>query len=209
MKAWEAIYQSPNEKLPWLGAELPVKALNQLLRTLPPGARLLDFGCGNGRLASFLARRGAYVVGCDCSPTAIKQAYPLGNRGSYFLASHVQDCAEFGPFSAMVSWGVLHHYPPTTWSTFLRESSSLLALSPKLMLIGLFDESDPHFCGHLSRVSPTTRSLTYCATPRRLFSALAGTNFVVSLNATLRLKDAGRRSPRVWKYLILTSNSST
>jgi glycosyltransferase involved in cell wall biosynthesis len=38
------------------------------LGTVPPGARVLDLGCGDGRLAQVLHERGCYVAGVDAYP---------------------------------------------------------------------------------------------------------------------------------------------
>jgi len=42
--------------------------------TLPPGARILDLGCGAGRHAIEFARRGYDVLGIDVSPTMLAEA---------------------------------------------------------------------------------------------------------------------------------------
>lgn len=44
------------------------------LATLPPGARVLDVGCGNGYISRFLAERGFRVTGIDASAEAIAEA---------------------------------------------------------------------------------------------------------------------------------------
>lgn len=41
---------------------------------VPPGSRILDAGCGPGRLAGALARRGHDVVGVDVDPVLIEAA---------------------------------------------------------------------------------------------------------------------------------------
>jgi SAM-dependent methyltransferase len=41
---------------------------------VPPGARVLDIGCGVGRWSRLLAARGATVTGVDISPTMIAEA---------------------------------------------------------------------------------------------------------------------------------------
>lgn len=46
----------------------------QLVDTLvQPGMRVLDLGCGSGRVTNCLLRRGACVVGCDLSRTALQE----------------------------------------------------------------------------------------------------------------------------------------
>jgi ubiquinone/menaquinone biosynthesis C-methylase UbiE len=43
-------------------------------RFLPPGSAVLDLGCGNGRVALALARRGYAVEGLDISPEMVAEA---------------------------------------------------------------------------------------------------------------------------------------
>jgi ubiquinone/menaquinone biosynthesis C-methylase UbiE len=54
-----------------------------------PGERLLDFGCGVGRLARPLARRGCRVVACDVSPQMLTHcaAYCAGLDGIEYVLS--------------------------------------------------------------------------------------------------------------------------
>ncbi|MBI2913567.1 MAG: class I SAM-dependent methyltransferase [Chloroflexi bacterium] len=54
-----------------LQAEL---ALIDLALALPPGARLLDLGCGYGRVAIPLAQRGYAVTGLDASGNSLREA---------------------------------------------------------------------------------------------------------------------------------------
>ncbi|MEU4480603.1 class I SAM-dependent methyltransferase [Micromonospora sp. NPDC023966] len=90
------------------GADLAGEA--RLLDALvPPGARLLDAGCGTGRVAAALAARGHTVVGVDADPALIDAAradYP----GPRFLVADLSelDLAAQGepePFDAAVVAG--------------------------------------------------------------------------------------------------------
>jgi ubiquinone/menaquinone biosynthesis C-methylase UbiE len=47
-----------------------MKLIDDLLR---PGMRVLDLGCGSGRISTHLVRRGASVVGCDLSGPALRE----------------------------------------------------------------------------------------------------------------------------------------
>jgi SAM-dependent methyltransferase len=77
------------------------------------GRRVLDFACGAGVTAAFLAARGAVVTGIDISPTSIEQARRLAERAGLsidFLAGELTPTT-FAPgsFDAVVGHYALHH----------------------------------------------------------------------------------------------------
>ena len=66
--------------------------------------RVLDAGCGSGRVARELQRRGRDVIGIDISPLAIEAARRLGVRDARVLA--LADAgAELGSFDSIVLYG--------------------------------------------------------------------------------------------------------
>ena len=84
-----------------------------LLQVLAPqaGERILDVGCGTGRLTAEIASAGAEVVGIDYSPTMISQA-----RSNYpILVFETQDACHMpycGEFDAVFSNAALHWIQP-------------------------------------------------------------------------------------------------
>ncbi|MGW4295763.1 class I SAM-dependent methyltransferase [Micromonospora chersina] len=90
------------------GADLAGEA--RLLDTLvPPGSRILDAGCGTGRVAAALAERGHTVVGVDADPVLIDAAR-ADHPGPRFLVADLAelDLATQGepePFDAAVVAG--------------------------------------------------------------------------------------------------------
>lgn len=88
-----------------------------LLSWLPDdmrGARLLDAGCGTGALAIEAAKRGAYVVAVDLSPTLVglaRQRKPADLRPGAveFLAGDML-AASHGRFDYVVAMDSLIHY---------------------------------------------------------------------------------------------------
>ncbi|MFC0032401.1 class I SAM-dependent methyltransferase [Micromonospora chaiyaphumensis] len=90
------------------GADLAGEA--RLLDALvPPGARILDAGCGTGRVAAALAARGHAVVGVDADPVLIDAAR-ADHPGPRFLVADLAelDLAAQGepePFDAAVVAG--------------------------------------------------------------------------------------------------------
>ncbi|PGH45261.1 Methyltransferase domain-containing protein [Micromonospora sediminicola] len=76
---------------------------------VPPGSRILDAGCGTGRVAAALAARGHNLVGVDADPTLVEAAradYP----GPRFLVADLAELdlpgqGEPEPFDAAVVAG--------------------------------------------------------------------------------------------------------
>jgi SAM-dependent methyltransferase len=112
-----------------------------------PGMRVLDLGCGTGRLVPYLA--GASYVGVDSNPSYIEAAASKwGSESARFL---VADLARFPdieiePVDAVVLLGVLHHLPDEVASATLHNAGELLAPSGRVVTM------DPCF-------EPTQRSI--------------------------------------------------
>lgn len=72
------------------------------------GLRLLDVGCGTGRMSRFFAERGARVTGFDFSANAIELArrQTKTDNPSYRVGS-VFDLEDNGCYDIALSWGVL------------------------------------------------------------------------------------------------------
>ena len=84
------------------GTEQEVDALVELLG-LSPGQRVLDVGCGPGRHAHALARRGLEVVGVDISETFITLAASAAVPGARFERLDARRLPFDGEFDAVIS----------------------------------------------------------------------------------------------------------
>lgn len=97
------------------------------LSELPPGAAVLDAGCGGGDFSIGLAEAGFTVFGSDLSETGIAHARSLG-VGEFRVASVYEPLAEpFGrtTFDAIVAVEVIEHlYSP---QGFARQAYAALA----------------------------------------------------------------------------------
>ncbi|QLQ35457.1 class I SAM-dependent methyltransferase [Micromonospora robiginosa] len=76
---------------------------------VPPGARILDAGCGTGRVAAALAARGHAVVGVDADPSLVEAAR-ADHPGPRFLVADLAELdlpahGEPAPFDAAVVAG--------------------------------------------------------------------------------------------------------
>ncbi len=86
-----------------------IEKIERLLELLPPAAnRFLDAGCGDGRLAAALVRRGKLVVGLDANAAAVAAARERG------LAAELADLEDVWPvadaeFDCVILADVLEH----------------------------------------------------------------------------------------------------
>jgi SAM-dependent methyltransferase len=81
---------------------------------LPPGALVLECGCGTGQLTNFLSIANRSVLGTDICLNSLRlgQAFKQRNHldGAHFLQMNLfRPCLEPGRFDLVISNGVLHH----------------------------------------------------------------------------------------------------
>ncbi|HEV7396364.1 MAG TPA: methyltransferase domain-containing protein, partial [Pyrinomonadaceae bacterium] len=92
-----------------------------MVLALPPGARILDVGCGSGWLCEYFARFGYNVTGIDISPALIEMArerlgkIPFGadheRALSYRFLTHDIEAAPLADtFDAVICYDSLHHF---------------------------------------------------------------------------------------------------
>ncbi len=90
----------------------PGSYLNALVRDLGSfrGLRILDAGCGEGKNAVFLARRGAIVDAVDVSTIAIENGMRTwGRQGNVrWMVADVRDMALECDYDVVVAYGLLH-----------------------------------------------------------------------------------------------------
>jgi 2-polyprenyl-3-methyl-5-hydroxy-6-metoxy-1,4-benzoquinol methylase/glycosyltransferase involved in cell wall biosynthesis len=88
---------------------------------LPPGARILDVGCGSGWLSEYFARLGYDVTGIDISADLIRMArervagvaYDVDHETALscrFLVQDVESVALAEKFAAVICYDSLHHF---------------------------------------------------------------------------------------------------
>ncbi len=92
----------------------PFPELIRAFDGLPPGSRILDLGCGQGRDALAAARRGHRVVGVDLSPTGVEQMVARAESEALAVTGVVADIVAYTPaaeFDVVVLDRVLHMLP--------------------------------------------------------------------------------------------------
>ena len=89
-----------------------IPELESLIARLPPGASVLDVGCGNGTpLTRMLLDAGCNVLGIDSSPRMLER-FETNCPGTLYICAPIQSAdLEDRLFDAAVAWGVIFHLP--------------------------------------------------------------------------------------------------
>jgi SAM-dependent methyltransferase len=122
------------------GTKLPY--LRELTRHVPPGARLLDYGCGIGSDGLLLLEAGYQVEFADFdNPSVAFLRWRLGQRG---LDAPVHDLDKHVPdgFDAAYAFDVIEHVPDAFG--FLGEMEKRSALVEVNLLAPVPDDQDLH-----------------------------------------------------------------
>lgn len=95
--------------------EAPNRSFYEEFLAQRASGEVLEYGCGPGSLAFFLAERGAHVTGIDISPVAIEQARAKAEKlgvadRTRFEVMNAEDLQfEPGSFDLVCGTGILHH----------------------------------------------------------------------------------------------------
>ncbi|MFG1922730.1 class I SAM-dependent methyltransferase [Cryptosporangium sp. NPDC048952] len=94
---------------------------------VPRNARVLDAGCGTGRVSGFLADAGHHVVGVDLDPLLIAEAR-ANHPGAEWIVGDLSELALPGAFHVVVCAGnVMTFVAPSTRVEILRRFRTHLA----------------------------------------------------------------------------------
>lgn len=115
----ENIYRDWNpDEIPWNMETPPDLLVSLLVEGKISPCKTVDFGCGTGNYAIFLASKGFNVTGIDISPSAIeiakKTAYQKGITCDFIVADVLSEMqAVQYTFDFAYDWELLHHiFPP-------------------------------------------------------------------------------------------------
>lgn len=102
------------------------EAIDTFALHLPPGARILDIGCGAGRDTRTFRARGFKVTGIDIAEQMIAQARRADPRGTYVVMDAEALTFDAGSFDAVWANASLHHVPKHKLHGILKKLRTIL-----------------------------------------------------------------------------------
>ncbi len=148
----DEIYRNmAQEEIPW-NIDEPPRALVELIESgkVRP-CKAVDFGCGTGNYAIYLASKGFDVTGVDISLTAIKiaqeNAKKKGIRCDFIVADVLGDLKEVKEtFDFAYDWELLHHIFPDQRKKYVENVYGRLNSKGQYLSLS-FSEKDSQFGG--------------------------------------------------------------
>lgn len=115
---WETTYADPDAKSFGDASQ----EILDLIPMLPPGARVLDLGCGDGRNAIPLAQAGFTVTAIDISEAGIRKLNTLSTCAELTIHCSVADMTRFEyqeRYDLIISHGCLHFVERRQWEEMI------------------------------------------------------------------------------------------
>jgi 2-polyprenyl-3-methyl-5-hydroxy-6-metoxy-1,4-benzoquinol methylase len=108
--------------------------VDRILHRLPPGAKVLDIGCGTGDpIAKHIVQRGYRVIGIDESQEMLRIAKSVVPAAELIHADMVE--VEFGErFAAAIAWDSVFHVERKHHAGIYRKLAALLEINGRLLL---------------------------------------------------------------------------
>lgn len=167
------------------------------------GARVLDAGCGAGRMSRYLADRGAHVEGVDLSPNMVRMARRDHPDLTFAVAPLTALPYPDHAFDGVLLWYSIIHTPPEGQAAIFAEAARVLRPGGHV-LVGFQ-------CGEGTRdVAPAYRRVGHeIELERHLYTAdqVATALDVVGLHETCRLVRRAQSGERDDQAVVLAQAS--
>ena len=136
---WQHRWSDEDFAAPWLNRGISAEIAEAVANAwFPPGAAVLDIGCGEGEVAASMAARGFPSVGIDIAPAAVSRA-----RSRFFgVSGRLEFCAldvcDRPPpdrhYPILIDRGCLHSIQPQDYPRFLENLLQVSAPNARLLL---------------------------------------------------------------------------
>ncbi|MDR1167774.1 MAG: class I SAM-dependent methyltransferase [Heliobacteriaceae bacterium] len=159
-QTWNKQYEGDWSMLPWAGEE-PTNSEKKYIDRFLTGKnqKILEYGCGTGKMASYLASQGHDVLAAEYSDVAVKKIKSTNPPFEIMEASAPSDIKDKN-FDMITCIGVFHHQPPEVQEEFLKSFSQMITPDGQIIIMG-WDDTDPEFVAMPKRISKQTKTRTW------------------------------------------------
>ncbi|TLS37196.1 class I SAM-dependent methyltransferase [Pseudalkalibacillus caeni] len=127
---WETFYENREKDIPFFQVKGPDENLIEYFNGEVQPGKVLELGCGPGRNAIFMAKKGCTVDALDISRNAIEwakeRAAEKGDEINFYCESIFDFPFEPGKYDFIYDSGLLHHLAPHRRITYLELIKSAL-----------------------------------------------------------------------------------
>lgn len=145
--------------------------------------KVLDVGCGTGRLVKFLNERGFQSYGCDNVNLAVKTARKINEKNTIVKAPATKLPFKKNSFDMLTAISLIEHLTKTEMNTFILEAKRVLKPNGFIFIV------TPNFASPW-RFIQGTKWFGY-SDPTHI-------NFFTPLSLANLLKDYGFYNPKFW-----------
>jgi SAM-dependent methyltransferase len=183
-------------------------------RYLPPGAKILDAGCGAGEWPTFLREKGYQVTGLDYSDELVARLRDMYPDGDWMQGSILDLPLPSESFDGIISWGVIEH-DENGPQTALREFARILRPGGRMIVtVPLHDGWNERASNYLIRLLETQNRAAGRTTHDVFFQYYMTEADLAAFasDTPLRVLDTGRLPPALlgkalpWLYHATKSN---
>jgi len=146
-KKWDEVYRIHLEDAPWMSqafSDILIKELDVILPDDVSGVRILDYACGNGKVARHYSDKGAIVDMADISELLVnwlKKEYEGCRMGIYNVSSPLFLPVDY-KYDVVLACNFFHHVSPEMWLDYLDAFDFILNRGGTFIITG-WDDDDP------------------------------------------------------------------
>ena len=165
---WDQIYMKHINDAPWLSDTYSDRyslLIDSYLPHISRGAKLLDYGCGNGKLAYHQYERGAVIDMAEISRIMIKHLRETYSKYgiNVFETDYPSKLGNEERYDIIIAWMFFCNISPEVWCFFLKDFYRLMK-TDSCIIIGGWDSEDP-FIKRNNNISPYTERLMWPINP--------------------------------------------